>query len=146
MAGHFLSHLTHRIPGEHFALIRPVRDDIRRSTVDDPRRGRRVRSRDRRKDVKAVKKVAIKQLKRDTHIGRPAKQPPARKMPLTAKSSPMGAKGVIAKKHFRPVHQQAKKAGVSTHRPRALRPHAPYAYHALPITRLGSIVRDRGLF
>lgn len=139
-----LHKITHAFPGQHYLVIRPVRDDIRRSTVDAPRRSRRVRKRDRRKDERKVAKLLT-----DTHKGKQAKtqqnSSTGRQMPPTAKNQPMGSKGIVAGKHVqkRPVHQQTKKTGMSAHRPRAANPHPPRAYHILPIARLGHIVRDR---
>lgn len=139
---HGIRGLTHAFPGEHYFTVRPVRDDLRRSTVDAPRRGRRVRSRDRRRDSRKISKLA-----RDTHKGKSAKTKQnsnnGRQMPDTARVKPMGSKGVISGRHVRPLHSQTKKTGMSTHRPRAISPHAPRMYHVLPITRLGHVFRDR---
>lgn len=145
---HRLSRFTHAIPGEHFAVIRPIRDDFRRMTVEAPRRSQRARARGRREHERAIKKVYIKQLKRDAHAGRPAKPGKVRKAPTTMKSRPVGSKGLIAGRHVaaHPVRTQTKKVGIQSHRPRIMNPHPPYLYHALPITRLGSIVRDKGVF
>lgn len=140
-----IHHLTHAFPGEHYLTIRPIRDDARRTTVDAPRRGRRVRSRDRRKDERKISKLT-----KDTHKGKSAKtqqnSSTGRQMPETARIKPMGSKGIVSGNHVRPLHQQAKKTGMSTHRPRALNPHPPQLYHVLPIARLGSLVRQRGLY
>jgi hypothetical protein len=134
-----LGRATHAFPGEHFLIVRPLRDDVRRSVVDLPRRSRRVRSRQRRKDTRTARKP-LAQLTRDTHKGRAAKtqqnSSTGRAMPATAKSRPMGSNSEVRMSHIsRPKPAPLKDTGFKVHRPRLLNPHAPRAYHVLPIRR-----------
>jgi hypothetical protein len=135
--------ITHAVPGEHFALVRPVRDDLRRSTVDAPRRSRKVRQRQRRKDDRHISRLA-----RDAHKGKAGKtqqnSSTGRQMPSTAKSRPMGSNnevrtGSAAAKTGRGT-SPAKDTGLKMHRPRALNPHLPRAYHVLPARKLKGIL------
>jgi hypothetical protein len=132
-------HLTHKFPGEHYLVIRPVRDDLRRSVVDVPRRSQKVRSRQRRKDSRKISRLT-----RDAHKGKLAKtkqnSSTGRAMPPTAKSRPMGSNKEIrmgaTAAHSGRGQKPVKDTGIRIHRPRALRPHPPRGYHLLPLQRI----------
>lgn len=137
-----LRSLTHKVPGEHYLLIRPVRDDARRSVVDVPRRSRKVRQRQRRKDDRKISRLA-----RDAHKGKQGKtqqnSSTGRQMPSTAKNRPMGSNkeirtGSAAAKTARSP-SPAKDSGVKLHKPRALNPHPPRLYHVLPVRHAKNI-------
>jgi hypothetical protein len=136
-----LSKLTHAFPGEHYLVVRPLRDDLRRSVMETPRRGRRVRSRRRRAEKRRVDRRLNKQLTRDTHKGRARKTAPrqqSNRAPSTMKARNPGPERVFAA--HRPPNF-SKDAGLKLHRPRTLSPHHPYAYHVLPVQRIYHLIR-----
>jgi hypothetical protein len=141
---HSLSRLTHKFPGEHYLIVRPLRDDLRRSTMETPRRARRNRARRRRKEERVVGKRTTKELKRYTHKGRAAKSnPKSGQAPATMKARQPTRAGntVIRAGRSAPkansVNRSVKsRTGTEIHRPRALNPHPPRLYHVLPIRRV----------
>jgi hypothetical protein len=130
-------HLTHKFPGEHYLAVRPIRDDLRRSVAEVPRRAVKQHSKSRRQDSRKVS-----QLTKETHKGKTAKtqqnSSTGRQMPTTAKARPMGDN--------RPVRVGSamhgskggalKQTGVKVHKPRLLSPHPPRAYHLFPVKRI----------